>query len=143
MPELKELLEAVHQNNEALAEIESDLTDLRVEIGNLPDKYLPRDEAKEKSERVKLIAKIAGAVGIILILLAALFTYYVSSEGIAACRDDRSALREVINIAVADRRPLPSSGPEIAAAIEETNRTQVRPLRERLLSLEGTQPEKC
>lgn len=143
MPELKELLEAVERNNEALEEIESDLTDLRVEISNLPDKYLPRDEAKVRADKVKTIGMIWLAVIFVVALFTVRLVIYVNDNGIAACMDDRTALKNVIEIAVADRQPLASSSPETIAAIEEQNVRMIRPLRERLLSLDGTQPEKC
>lgn len=49
MPELKALLEAVNQNNTALEDVSGELADLRVEIENLPRKYLPRLEANQKA----------------------------------------------------------------------------------------------
>ena len=143
MPELAALVKAVEQNNELMAEVENDLTDLKTEIMNLPKKYLPRDEAQEKADTVRTIA-IAVVGGILsLLVVAAGFTLYVKREGIHACRDDRQALREVVEIALADRQPLPTSTPETVAAIQQQNVNSIRPLRERLLSLEGTQPEKC
>ena len=143
LPELTELLEAIEKSNEALEEIEGELTDLRVEISNLPHKYLPRDEAEVRADRVKTV----GMVWLTVIFAVALFTagmiIYVNDKSIAACVDDRTALRNVIEIAVADRQPLASSNAETAAAIELMNETRIRPLRERLLSLDGTHPEKC
>ena len=143
MPELQALLEAVQQNNQTLEEVESELSDLRVEISNLPRKYIPRSEAKEKSERVKKIATFGAIAFLALGLIVFTFVLYVKAEGIQACREDRTALRDVIDIAVADRQPLTTSSPETVAALERDNRERIRPLRERLLSLEGTQPEKC
>lgn len=143
MPEIKELLAAVNQNNETLAEIEGELTDLRVEISNLPDKYIPRFEAKEKANKIQKVAAAGASVFFILGIIVFAFVLYVRDESEEACRSNREALRNVITIAVADRQPLATSSPETVAAIEEVNTRQIRPLRERLLSLEGTQPEKC
>lgn len=143
MPEITELLAAVNKNNETLAEIECELSDLRVEIVNLPDKYIPRHEAREKAEKIKGLAFTWTIVLLVLGLLVFVFALYVKTEGEEACRSSREALRNVITIAVADRQPLASSSPETTADIEEVNKTRIRPLRERLLSLEGTQPEKC
>ena len=143
MPELTELLEAIEKSNEALEEIEGELTDLRVEISNLPDKYLPRDEAKDKARLIQRGIAAGASVFFILGLIVFSFVLYVKSEGEEVCRSNRDALRNVITTAVADRVPLASSSPETVAAIEETNANRIRPLRERLLSLEGTQPEKC
>jgi hypothetical protein len=143
MAELSAVLEALKQNNEVMEAIEGELVDIKVEIGNLPEKYLPRDEAKDKAKRIKEIA-VAGMGGLLaLLLMGAGFTVYVKNEAVGACREGRTALRQVIEIAVADRQPLSSSTPETIAAIEDANQRLVRPLRERLLSLDGTQPEKC
>lgn len=143
MPELAALVKAVEQNNALMSEVESDLTDLKVEISNLPDKYLPREEAKEKALAIRNIAVLGAAITALVGLLIVSLVLFVKAEGVTACKDDRAALRDVINIAVADRQPLSTSTPETIAAIEESNERQVRPLRERLLSLDGTQPEKC
>ena len=53
MPELKALLEAVNQNNDALEQVSTELVDLRVEIEQLPDKYIPRIEANEKAREIR------------------------------------------------------------------------------------------
>lgn len=143
MPELKALLEAVEQNNQLMETVEADISDLKVEIGNLPNKYLPRGEAQEKADRIRTIFTAWVVALITMVLIAFGLIFYVKGESVSACKDNRAALRDVINIAVMDRQPLPTTTPETAAAIERQNVEIIRPLRERLLSLDGTQPEKC
>ena len=60
-----------------------------------------------------------------------------------SCQENRATLKQVIEIAIADRQPLSSSTPETVIAIERDNADRIRPLREKLLALEGTQPQKC
>ena len=76
MAELKALLEAVQQNNESMEAIEEDLGNLRVEISQLPDKYIPRVEADEKADKIRkglvlvltIITLIASTLGAVIYL---------------------------------------------------------------------------
>lgn len=148
MPEFTALIESVNQN---IARLEEDLdgTQERLDtiIGRLPQDYIPRTEADERTDKLRTYAIVA-AIGIVITAIAVVGLVFwvkgeVKGESESRCRAGRSALAEVIKVAVADRQPLPTTSPEAAAAIREQNERTVRPLREQLLSLDGTQPEKC
>lgn len=143
MPEFTALIESVNQSVSKL-ELELESTQETLDraiskIDNFPKDYIPRSEADIKAERVKK-ALAGGVVGLLTLSGAGV---WLNSKFVDSCKRSREGLQEVINVAVADRQPLPTSSPDTIAAIEEVNRNQVRPLREKLLSLDGTQPSKC
>lgn len=148
MPEFNALVESLNQK---IGHLEEDLDKnqqaLNSLVKKLPKDYIPRDEADEKAEKIREWAISFIAVGLAILLAVIGLVFWVKgevrAEGIARCKEDRTALNQVVNIAVADRRPLTTTTPEAARAIEEQNETLVRPLRNKLLALDGTQPEKC
>lgn len=75
MPELKALLEAVEQNNKIMEEAVGDIVDLKVEVNNLPSKYLPRSEAQEKAERARnwIVGLLAGGVALVMCVATMLY----------------------------------------------------------------------
>lgn len=122
-----------------LEDVQGSLDSVQAKLGKLPENYIPRKEAVHKAKRARqLLGTFAG-----LLLILAGFVFWTEDRAMDLCKDDRSALRSVIEIAIADRQPLPTSSPETITALERDNATRIRPLRERLLSLDGTQPEKC
>lgn len=123
---------------EKLELTQASLNNVEGEISDLPQEYVQREEAR----LARLL--MGGIVGILAILIVVAFSLinYVDGQYTKSCRETRSTLRSVINIAVADQVPLSTATPEIISAIEERN-ARIRPLRERLLSLDGTQSEKC
>ena len=127
-----ELLESIENLAGDLEDVQGSLTLVNKRLGRLPAEYVPRYRARQ------LVATAAG-----FLLLLAGFVVWTENKAEGLCKDDRSALRSVIEIAVSDRQPLPTSTPETITAIEELNARTIRPLREKLLSLDGTQPEKC
>lgn len=66
MPELAALIESVNQLNASNEDLVGEVVDLRAEIGNLPDKYLPRDEAEVKAERAKKAIAIMALAGLLV-----------------------------------------------------------------------------
>lgn len=140
-------IEALVANvNESVQGLEEELTSTQVtlnaiasQLSALPDYYIPRKEADVKASRIRtalvgfLISGLAVASGLVAL-------YYKEQD---ICHENRTFHRDLINIAVADRQPLPTSTPEMVLAIEEHNKNVTRPLRERLLSLDGAQPETC
>lgn len=133
--------------NKAIADLEDELEATQCSLdqlnNRLPREYMPRNEAKEKADQLRRMALRTTGVLLGLGVVAVLFTLLVKAQAVDACKDSREALRDVVNIAVADRQPLPTSSPETVEAINQQNINSIRPLRERLLSLDGTQPEKC
>lgn len=150
MSELSALIESVNQLNRNYEEANDELCALRADIKK---NYVPRKEVDERAAGIR--KWIAGMLIAGMIVAASAFTgWYVNhreslynkelaEKNLANCEQTREGLRNVIEIAVADRRPLSSSTPETVAAIEAENVNRIRPLRERLLSLDGTKPELC
>lgn len=148
MPEFIALVESLNQKIDKLEEdLQSNQEALNGLVAKLPEDYIPRDEADEKAERLRDIGVFLGTILLIVGLSIVGLVFWVKGEvkkeSEARCRASRAALAEVVNVAVADRQPLPTSTPETIAAIERLNDEVTRPLRNRLLSLDGTQPEKC
>lgn len=145
MPEdgFEALVVSVNQSIKGLEEelegTQDALDRVHARLDTLPEYYIPRKEADVKAVRVKnaliglLVAGSIVAFGVVAI--------FVNNERV--CREDRTFNRDLITIAVADRQPLATSTPETRAALDHDNATRIRPLRERLLSLDGAQPEKC
>lgn len=123
---------------EKLELTQASLNNVEGEISDLPQEYVQREEARLARF---LMGGIAGILAILMVVAFSLINY-VDGQYTKSCRETRSTLRSVINIAVADQVPLSTATPEIISAIEERN-ARIRPLRERLLSLDGTQSEKC
>lgn len=150
MAELAALIAAVDSLNRNVEETGEELTRLRADIA---EKYIPRVEVDERAAGIR--RWLAGLLIAGVVVAACAGTgWYVNYRGgernsqsaeksLYNCEQTRMGLREVIEIAVADRPVLSSSTPDAIAAIEKLNREQVRPLRERLLALDGTNPELC
>lgn len=143
MPEFAALIESVNQNitrlSEELEDTQNGLDSINAKMDRLPEVFIPRTEAEVKAQRIKKALAVIVFAGV----LVTGGGVWMKTEFVAACQDSRESLRQVINTAVADRQPLSTSTPETIAAIEQQNINQIRPLREKLLALDGTQPSKC
>lgn len=143
MPEFTALIESVNQNiarlTSELEDTQNGLDSIDAKMDLLPEIFIPRTEAEIKGQRIKRALTVIVLAGALIIGGGV----WMKTEFVAACRDSRESLRQVINTAIADRQPLSTSAPETIAAIEQQNINQIRPLREKLLTLDGTQPSKC
>lgn len=132
---LEALVIAVNQSiadlDEELTDVRSALVDTNRQLEELPKKFIPRTEAARKAEVVKNWFAGVIVAGVIVALTA--FGFHIDNQRDSArllnnCRENRQTMRDVIQIAVPEREP---------ATPGET------PLRDRLLTLEGTHPERC
>jgi hypothetical protein len=143
VPDFEALILSVNKNIEKLEEelggTQGQLEGVNKKLDRLPKEYIPRGEAEVKASRIRKVLMVIASAAVIL----AGGGYWLNSRLVSSCEDSRNGLREVINVAVADRQPLSTSTPETIAAIQEQNERTIRPLREKLLSLNGTQPDKC
>ena len=135
--------------NQTVQTLTDELEDTRVSLDGIHERlkgYVPRREVEERAERVKKVGIMAGSAISVCFMIGGGLWYdnrQDTNKLTQNCVENRQTIKQMIEIAIADRQPLSSSTPETIAAIEEVNQRQVRPLRERLLSLEGAQPEKC
>lgn len=141
--ELKAMVMSVVKGMETL---EEELSVTREGLGDVLEQlksFISRDEAEEKALAVR--KWIAGVIIAGFVVAISAFTGWYTNRNLLQdrCRVTRTDLRTIVSEAVVERKPSPSATPEIVAQVEHDNATRVRPLRERLLSLEGTQPEKC
>lgn len=143
MPELMALVETINQLNAELEHTQESLDGINIRLDKLPEKYLPRDEAAVKAKQLRIKARNLIIALIIGGVIAATAGINLNHRFTHACIESRESLQAIINTAVADRQPLSTSSPETRAALEVQNETQVRPLREKLLSLDGVDPGKC
>ena len=134
-----ELIVAVNEVAENLEDLHVELTGVRDHINK---NFLKKEEANRRAEKFKTVGVLAGTVLLCLGLVVFGFVLYLREETTKLCRQDRLAQRELIQTAIADRQPLATSTPEVRAAIEEQN-VRIREVREKLLKLDGSQPEKC
>ena len=153
MSEDSDKLEAlVVSVNQVVEKLSGDLEDVQytldqtnARIAELPKTYIPRTEADKKADTIRNVLTgivLAGAGIFSLVVYGIVDNGNDEDRARVACRETRSTLESVINISVADREPLPTSSAETRAAIEAQN-VRIKELRDRLLSLEGTQPGKC
>lgn len=136
---LDQLLASIKELEHELGNTYSELGEVNARLDSLPEYYIPRREADVKAGRIKAALGVLLLCGVIV--AGGLVTIWANNRQV--CREDRTFNRDLITIAVADRQPLSTSTPEMVAAIEDQNARLVRPLRERLLSLDGAHPEKC
>lgn len=133
--------------NQSITILEDELNETQDSLDKLNDRltreYIPRNEAKEKADQLRKNALVVTVVLAGLGIVVFLFVLFIKAQALESCKDSREALRNVVTVAVADRQPLSTSSPETVEAIHQQNIDSIRPLRERLLALDGTQPEKC
>lgn len=118
MPELKALLAAVEQNNKLMGEAVADIVDLKVEVNNLPSKYLPRSEAQEKADRARnwIVGLMIGGVALVICVATMLYLNHGVTCGV------RGIL--VSAETASTRNPLPSDLSPEARAQAEGRRTE-------------------
>lgn len=116
MPELTALVEAVNQLNGKLDETQESLDKIDARLDNLPAEFLPRDEAKDKADRIKKM--IAGVV-VAGVMVASIVGLTLRLNHGTTC-----AVRSILITLSTPRQPLPPiDSPNYAIEVERRART--------------------
>lgn len=113
MPELAALVETIGQLNKELESTQASLNRIDTRLDKLPEKYLPRDEATVKADRIKKM--IAGVLFVMLLM--------ASTVGVSLYLTHQSTcgVRGVLELAKTSttRNPIPSDlDPESRSRVE-------------------------